>query len=60
MRKVKKLSFGNVDTVEIESCNAGIIPDTSHDKSYSHGFEYLHSDRRKAEHIALVKSYHLA
>ena len=52
----KKVCFGNVEMLEIESCNAGVIPDTSHDKSYSHGFEYSHSDRRNAERIAIVKA----
>ena len=35
------VQFGNVDVVEIEACNQGRIPDTSHDLAYGHNHEYL-------------------
>ena len=49
-----KVQFGNVDVFEIESCNQGRMPDTSHDLAYGHNHEYLMLDA-KAEALKAIE-----
>ena len=49
-----KVQFGSVDVVDIEACNLGRIPDTSHDLAYGHNHEYL-SLNGKAEALKAIE-----
>ena len=49
-----KVQFGHVDVVEIQACNLGRIPDTSHDLAYGHNRDYL-SLNGKAEALKAIK-----
>ena len=54
-KRVLKVQFGNIDVYEIESCNQGRIPDTSHDLAYGHTHDYLSLDAR-AEALKAVET----